>query len=201
MTAPAGILIAALFFAAAGFVATMLGDGNVTGRRPLAQAAAQMFVVIACGAAGAFAAGRAVPVDRMIVAAAVMASLAATIYAGASGRSPSLYAALVPLIVVAIAALFDGSWMSLVSGIVAAIPFGISAVLYPRPSSIPDALLCALAGATLGLMPAFVVLFVASLATLGVASWKRCPATAVRFAPYVAGFTLVGILANLSFAV
>ncbi|MBC5799122.1 MAG: hypothetical protein GIW94_03965 [Candidatus Eremiobacteraeota bacterium] len=202
MTASTGILIAGLFFAAAGFAGTLFGSGEKRpGPQPLAQAAVRMGLTIVCGAAGAFAASRALPVDRIVVAAAVMASLSAAVYAGAVGRPASFYAVLVPLVVVGLSATLDSAWMALVSGIVAAIPFGISAALFPRSSSVPDALFCALAGATLGLMPAFFVLFGASLATVGVAAWKRRPASTVRFAPYVAAFTLIALLGNLSLAV
>lgn len=202
MTAPVGILIAGLFFAAAGFVATMLGDGEkAPGPQPLAHAALRMMLTVGCGAAGSFAVSRGFAVDRIVVVAAVLASLAAAIYAGATGRPPSFYAALVPLLVVALSAAFDSAWPAIGYGVLAALPFGISALLYPRPSSLCDALFCGLAGATLGLIPAFFVLFGASLAAIGIAAWKHRPASSVRFAPYVAAFTLVGILTNLTLAV
>lgn len=199
---PTGILIAGLFFAAAGFAGTLFGGGEKRlGPKPLAHAAVRMGLTILCGVAGAFAASRALPVDRIVVAAAVMASLAAAVYAGAASRPASFYAVLVPLLVVGLSAMLDSAWMPLISGVVAAIPFGISALLFPRPSSVPDALFCALAGATLGLGPAFFVLFGASLVSVGVAAWKRRPASTVRFAPYVAAFTLVALLGNLSLAI
>lgn len=202
MTAPAGVLIAGVFFASAGFVATMLGDrGKTVGPSPLGHQAVRMVLTVACGAAGAFAASRGLAVDRIVVAAAVLASLAAAIYAGATGRPASFYAALVPLLVVGFSAAFDSAWQAIGYGFLAALPFGISAALYPRPSALSDALFCGLTGATLGLIPAFFVLFCACLVAVGIASWKHRPASSVRFAPYVAAFTLVGILTNLTLAV
>jgi len=202
VTAPAGVLIAGVFFASAGFVATMLGDrGKTVGPSPLGHQAVRMMLTVACGAAGAFAASRGLAVDRIVVAAAVLASLAAAIYAGATGRPASFYAALVPLLVVGFSAAFDSAWQAIGYGFLAALPFGISAALYPRPSSLSDALFCGLTGATLGLIPAFFVLFCACLVAVGIASWKHRPASSVRFAPYVAAFTLVGILTNLTLAV
>ncbi len=202
MTPPAGILAAGLFFAAAGLVATLLsGSARPPGRRPFPEILAQMALTIACGAGGAFAASRALPPDRILVAAAVMASLAAAVYAGATGRALSFYAVLVPLAAVSVAAALDAAWPTLGYGVVAALPFGISAALCPRPAALSDTLLCGLTGVTLGLMPAFFVLFMACLTAIGVARWKHLPASAVRFAPYVAAFTLIGILTSFALVV
>jgi hypothetical protein len=159
-----------------------------------------MGLSLVCGFAGAFAASRGLHLTQMTVAGAVIASLAAAVFAGAVGRTPSVAVALVPLGFVCFSAALDGSWSPILAALLAAVPFGICAICFPRPSGRGDALFSAVTGATLGLVPAVFILFVAALAAIVFGRATKATAATLQFAPYVAALTLVGVLTNLALA-
>jgi hypothetical protein len=158
-----------------------------------------MCVTLGCAAIGGFAATRGLTPEQTFVSAIVVASLAAAITSKNASITRALGLIAVSVTVVVVAAAFDSMWPAVLSAVFAGLPFLITAPFVPdRHASLLSAAVAALAGASIGITSAYFVLFVACLCALVWKNAGRRPFATLQLAPYIAAFTLVGILLNMS---
>jgi hypothetical protein len=201
------IAIAGAAFAAGTFLSTsLLGEtarfdktapfGERNGLSPpWVRSFARMALCLMSGLGGAFAIARGWSFIQLVVAGVMVCSLAGASYAGTGAGRRSNYAAVTSLVFVGVVSAFAADWSSLLAGVLAAVPFALGALLFPRPAALTDILFSALAGLSLGLLPAVFVLFVAAAAVMGFLRLR--PATkakAVAFAPFIAGANFVAVI-------
>ncbi len=159
----------------------------------------QIVLCFGCGFTGAFAVSRGWDAAHVVLAGTVVCPLAVAAYAGTRGRCPSARVALGPVVFVCLASAAAGDFQTILAGALAAIPFGVGALLFPRPAAFTDALYSAVAGAALGLIPAVFVLLFAALAAIVLAKVRSTPGPAIMFSPLIAGVTLVAVLTGVAF--
>ena len=181
------------------------GDGNVALARARASSAIDgyrlklMAVTLGCAVIGGFAATRGLTLEQTVVSAVVVAGLAAAITSRQSSTTRALALIAVSVSIVIGAAAYNAMWPAIVSAMLAGLPFLLSALFVPdRRAGLLSAAVATLAGASIGITSAFFVLLVACLCALVWTRVGRNSAATLPLAPYIATFTLVGILLNMS---
>jgi hypothetical protein len=159
-----------------------------------------MCVTLSSIAVGCFTATRGLTLPQTAATALIVAALAATISAPRTASRELLLAiSTIPVGFVVFAAALDAMWPAVFSALFAALPFLVTAAFVAdRNASFQDAAIAALAGVSIGITSAFLVLFVALLCALVWSRAGRGSIAPLRLAPYIAAFTLVGILLDMS---
>ena len=197
MTGPGAALTIAIAGAAFGIAAlaatTYANPAHRFRFRPLA-------ATLVAASVGAFGASRALTPEQLAACALVTCAFAIAFTCAQRGiGSRAFIAVAVALAVVAFAIALDGLWLPLVAGIVASLPFGLTALMTKhRERPLFDAMLAALAGLTLGFVSAYLVLFVACLTAVGFGKIRRVALADIEFAPAISAFGAAGLLINVS---
>ena len=188
------ISIAGAAFGIAALAATTYAHPNHRfGLRPLA-------ATLVAASVGAFGASRGLNPEQLAASALVTCAFAIAFARGERGiGSRAFIAVAVALGIVAATIALDGLWLPLAAGVVASLPFGLTALMTEhRERPLFDAMLAALAGLTLGFVSAYLVLFVACLAAVVAGKFRRVATADIEFAPAISAFGAAGLLINVS---
>ncbi|HEV2262450.1 MAG TPA: A24 family peptidase [Candidatus Rubrimentiphilum sp.] len=195
-------ILGALFFAAAGYLGSLLGlefseriepfaDGPPPGRAPIP------ILIAACAAIGAVVTAHASPGQVLLIAIVCTALVAIWITDCTRGIVPDVFT-LGPLGLILIVALWQHNWFVFLSAAVPFVPFAIAAIIsHGRGMGWGDVKLVALGGALLG---AEMSVFAFALACLAAALLnylrgnRRGP---IVFAPYLAAAIALSIPAGV----
>jgi len=197
--------LAGVLYGIAAF-AVSIAVGNVSLRRARAKQTIDAYrikllcVTIGSAAIGSFAESRDLSLLQAVASALVVTALAGAICADrAAPGALVLYVCTVPVGFVIFSAALDSMWPAVFSALLAAVPFLLTALLVAdRSASLLNAAVAAIAGASIGASSAFFVLCAASICALAFAKIGRHSLAKLRLAPYIAAFTLLGILLNMS---
>lgn len=158
-----------------------------------------MCATLGCGAIGAFTATRGLTLEQSAISAVAVAGLAAAITSKRSATPRTLVVLAAAAFAVILAAALDSMWPAVLSAALAGLPFLFVAAFVPeRRASLLSATVACLAGASIGITSAFFVLLAACLCALAWRNVNRRSLSTLQLAPYIAAFTLFGILLNMS---
>lgn len=185
-------ILGALFFAAAGYLGSLLGVTfadrlpRLTGAPP-PQHAPIVVLIAACAAIGATVVTHASSQGQiMLIAIVCVALVAIWITDARRGIVPDVFT-LGPLSIMLLVALWQHEWWLLISAGLPFIPFAVAAMLSRgRGMGWGDVKLVALGGAVLGAQTAILAFAVACLAAVAINYRRGRKSGPIAFAPYLA---------------
>lgn len=190
--------LGALFFAAAGYLGSILGlayaeriepfeDGPPSGRAPIP------VLIAGCAAVGAIVSAHANPAQVLLVAIVCVALVAIWITDCTRGIVPDVFT-LGPLGLILAVASWQHNWFAFASAAVAFVPFAIAAVLSQgRGMGWGDVKLVALGGALLGAETSVFAFALACLAAAALNYARGHRRGPIAFAPYLAAAIALSI--------
>ncbi len=200
-----GFPVDGVLYAVAAFsVSIAVGPADLRGSRAFEKIDAARFklmcVTLGSAAIGCFAQTRELTLLQSAASALIVAALAGAIAAERPALgSLVLYVSAIPLGFVVFSAALDSMWPAILSALLTGAPFLLTAFLIAdRGATLLSAAVAALAGASIGVTSAFFVLCAACICALAFAKLRGRSSARPEFAPYIAGFTLFGILLNVS---
>ncbi len=196
------ICLVGLFYGASALAVTTFLESEHPAPAPRASTgrqAGQVLLCIGCATIGAFAQARGLTPERLLISDVVVAALAGVIWDPRYRSKLSIYALAGAVGAVVASAAFDAMWSAPVSAFIVALPFLITTfAVKERAATACDALLAALAGATIGMTGAVLVLFVAGLSAIATGRFRKQTGSRRTLAAFTAALTLAAIFYNLS---